>query len=95
MLESSTPVYVGIHRPPPRLSLTCDLFLPFRETRSNPGPDCANGWTRPVVVEATGEAGDVLLMHPLLVHSVSDARRITFRRLSEGGIHIDIYICIL
>lgn len=30
------------------------------------------------VVEATGAAGDVLIMHPLLVHAVNDARRVTF-----------------
>ena len=34
------------------------------------------------VVEATGAAGDVLIMHPLLIHAVNDARRVTFH-LSE------------
>ena len=37
------------------------------------------------VVEATGEAGDVLLMHPLLVHAVNDARRVTFKQQPSGA----------
>ena len=37
------------------------------------------------VVEATGAAGDVLLMHPLLIHAVNDARRVTFHLSSEPG----------
>ena len=34
-------------------------------------------------VEATGDAGDVLVMHPLLVHAVNDARRVTFHLSSD------------
>ena len=37
------------------------------------------------VVEATGAAGDLLIMHPLLIHAVNDARRITFHLCPEGG----------
>jgi len=35
------------------------------------------------VVEATGNAGDVLVMHPLLIHAVNDARRVTFHVSSD------------
>lgn len=48
------------------------------------GATAAGGAPRPVVVEATGAAGDVLLMHPLLVHSTSMARRLTFSRSPAG-----------
>lgn len=37
------------------------------------------------IVEATGAAGDVLLMHPLLIHAVNDARRVTFHLSEEGS----------
>ena len=37
------------------------------------------------VAEATGAAGDVLVMHPLLIHAVNDARRVTFHLCSEHG----------
>ena len=39
------------------------------------------------VVEATGDAGDVLLMHPMLVHAVNDARRVTFHLSSDELTH--------
>ena len=39
-------------------------------------------------VEATGSAGDVLVMHPLLIHAVNDARRVTFHLSSEPGAQV-------
>ena len=39
------------------------------------------------VAQAAGDAGDVLVMHPLLAHAVSDALAVSFERDAAGGWH--------
>lgn len=48
---------------------------------------------------ATGQAGDVLLMHPLLIHSASSAHRVTLQcddgrwRVEHHGIRVSFNLC--